>query len=98
MTQKGYLIVEARVSDPAAYEIYKNLAEAAIAQYGGRYLVRGGAVETLEGDWTPKRTVILEFPDMDSLKAFWNAPEYQPLRAIRQKASTGRLVAIHGYQ
>jgi uncharacterized protein (DUF1330 family) len=46
----------------------------------------------------PKRTVILEFPDMESLKAFWNAPDYLPLRAIRQKASSGRLVAIQGYQ
>jgi uncharacterized protein (DUF1330 family) len=94
----AYIVGDIEINDPEAYEEYRAKVPAVIAAYGGRYLVRGGAVESLEGDWTPKRTVILEFPDMESLKAFWNAPDYQPLRAIRQKASTGRLVAIQGYQ
>ena len=66
MTPKGYLIVEAKVSDPAAYEICKGLAQAAIAQYGGRYLVRGGTAEILEGRWTRlPRLVIVEFESAD---------------------------------
>ena len=84
MTQKGYLIVEARVSDPAAYEIYKNLAEAAIAQYGGRYLVRGGAVEILEGSWTKlPRLVIVEFESADRARCFYNRPNTrQPAKHV----------------
>ena len=71
MTQKGYLIVEAKVSDPEAYEIYKSLAQAAIAQYGGRYLVRGGAVEILEGNWTKlPRLVIVEFESVEQAGVF----------------------------
>jgi uncharacterized protein (DUF1330 family) len=94
----AYIVGDIEINDPEAYEEYRAKVPAVIAAHGGRYLVRGGAVEALEGDWTPKRTVILEFPDMESLKAFWNAPDYLPLRAIRQKASSGRLVAIQGYQ
>ncbi len=94
----AYIVGDIEINDPEAYEEYRAKVPAVIAAHGGRYLVRGGAVEALEGDWMPKRTVILEFPDMESLKAFWNAPDYLPLRAIRQKASSGRLVAIQGYQ
>jgi uncharacterized protein (DUF1330 family) len=94
----AYIVGDIEIHDPQAYEEYRARVPAVIAAHGGRYLVRGGAVETLEGDWALKRTVILEFPDMEALMAFWNAPDYQPLRAIRQKASTGRLVAIQGYQ
>ena len=84
------------VTDPAAYEEYRQKVPAIIAAYGGRYLVRGGATEVLEGTGTPERQVILEFPDMASLKAFYHSPEYQPLVALRQRASTGTLIAIEG--
>ena len=59
----AYLLVDCDVTDPARYETYKKLAPGAIAKYGGRYLVRGGAMSRLEGDWQPKRVVVLEFPD-----------------------------------
>ena len=62
----AYLLVDCEVTDPARYEIYKKLAPPAIAKYGGRYLVRGGAVQQVEGDWRPNRIVVLEFPDTDS--------------------------------
>jgi uncharacterized protein (DUF1330 family) len=92
----AYLVVDIEVTDPGAYEDYKAQVPALIAAHGGRYLVRGGATEVLEGSWQPQRTVILEFPDMASLKAFWQDPQYQPLRAIRERAARSNLVAVEG--
>ena len=94
MAAYGYVNIE--VTDPVAYEEYRRQVPAIIAAYGGKYLVRGGAVEVLEGSMVPKRQVILEFPDMASLKAFYNAPEYQALKMLRQKASHGDFLAIEG--
>jgi uncharacterized protein (DUF1330 family) len=93
----AYIHANIEVTDPVAFEEYRRQVPAVIAAYGGRYLVRGGATEVLEGDLHPQRQVILEFPDMASLKAFYHSPEYRPLIAIRQRASTGQLVAIEGF-
>lgn len=92
----AYIHANVEVTDPVAYEEYRRQVPAVIAAYGGRYLVRGGAAEVLEGDAHPHRQVILEFPDMASLKAFYHSPEYRPLIAIRQRASRGQLVAMDG--
>ncbi|MDM0012085.1 DUF1330 domain-containing protein [Variovorax sp. J22P168] len=92
----AYLLVDIEVTDPNAYEEYRAQVPALIAAHGGRYLVRGGAVEVLEGTWEPKRTVVLEFPDMVSLRAFWEDPAYLPLRAIRERAAMSNLVAVQG--
>lgn len=92
----AYIYGDIEVTDPAKYETYRQQVPALIAAHGGRYLVRGGAVDALEGDRTPRRQVILEFPDMAHLKAFYTSPEYKTLIAIRQSASVGSLVAIEG--
>lgn len=92
----AYLIVDAEVSDPARYEGYKALAEAAIAQYGGRYVVRGGAAETLEGDWVPRRIVVVEFADMEAAKRFYDSPEYHEARAARAGAADFRTIVVEG--
>lgn len=92
----AYLIADVDVTDPAKYEEYKKLAPAAIAKYGGRYLVRGGAHETLEGDWKPGRLVILEFPDLDRARAFYHSPEYAAARAARAGAARGDFVIVQG--
>lgn len=92
----AYIHAHLEVTDPVAYEKYRRQVPAVIAAYGGRYLVRGGAVEVLEGDAAPKRQVILEFPDMARLKAFYHSPEYAALIPLRQRASTGHLIAIEG--
>lgn len=92
----AYIHANVEVTDPVAYEEYRRQVPAVIAAYGGRYLARGGAVEVLEGDAQPQRQVILEFPDMASLKAFYHSAEYRPLIAIRQRASKGTLIAIDG--
>lgn len=92
----AYLIADVEVTDPQGYEEYRQKVPAIIAAHGGRYLVRGGTTEVLEGDWVPRRTVILEFPSREKLQAFYRSPEYQPLIAIRQRASNSRLVAVDG--
>jgi len=92
----AYIYADIEVTDPVAYEEYRRDVPALIAAHGGRYLVRGGAVEVLEGDRVPRRQVILEFPDMARLKAFYDSPDYRRLRAVRQAASRGSLVAIDG--
>ncbi len=92
----AYVYGNIEIHDPVLYEQYRALAPALIAAHGGRYLVRGGAAEVLEGDGKIHRQVILEFPDMASLKAFYFSPGYTTVKAIRQKAATGTLVAIEG--
>lgn len=64
----AYIIVEISIHDPKGYEEYKKLAPASIAASGGEFLIRGGKTETLEGDWTPERIVVVEFPDMETAK------------------------------
>jgi uncharacterized protein (DUF1330 family) len=92
----AYLFANVEITDPAGYEAYKKGVPATIAAHGGRYLTRAGATEVLEGDWTPQRVVILEFPDMARLKAWYDSPEYRPLREIRKRCSRSSLVAIEG--
>lgn len=91
-----YIYANIEVTDPALYEQYRAQVPAMIAAHGGRYLVRGGAAVLLEGDADIQRQVILEFPDMVALKAFYDSPEYAPLKALRQRAAKGSLVAIEG--
>jgi uncharacterized protein (DUF1330 family) len=92
----AYVIVQIEIEDPAAYERYKALAPASIATYGGRYLVRGGASDVLEGSWRPPRLVILEFPDRAQAHAWWNSPEYAPAKALRQSCAQTEMLLIEG--
>ena len=92
----AYVLVEIEVLDEAKYEPYKHLAPPLVAKYGGRFLVRGGATETLEGGWRPERLVILEFPSVESVRAWWGAPEYEGPKALRQAATHTRMVVVEG--
>lgn len=92
----AYLIAEIDVTDPDAYEGYRKLVPPAVAAYGGRFLVRGGAVESKEGGWSPARLVVIEFPTIDAARRFYDSPEYAPALSIRLKASTARLVLAEG--
>jgi len=92
----AYLMGEIEVTDPAVYEDYRKQVLAVVTKYGGRFIVRGGQVETLEGGWAPKRFVALEFPSMDQARSFYRSPEYAPLIALRQKASRGKLILVEG--
>lgn len=92
----AYLIADIEVIDGAGFEEYKEKVPATIAAYGGRYLARGGRTEALEGTLSLKRCVILEFPSLERLRAWWSSPEYQPLRELRQRAARSTLVAVEG--
>lgn len=92
----AYLYADVKVTDPSAFETYRQQVPALIAAHGGRYLVRGGAVEALEGDRVPGRQILLEFPDMAHLKAFYTSPQYRALITIRQGASFSNALAIEG--
>ena len=87
----AYLIVEHTITDRAGFEEYRTNVGPLIARFGGRYLTKGGSHKQPEGGhWKPERVVIIEFPDMQSLDAWYNSPEYQPLIALR-KACTSEL-------
>ena len=92
----AYVIADINVSDPGKYDEYRKQVLATIQKFGGRFLVRGGQHETLEGTWHPARLVLIEFPDMDALQAWYRSPEYAPLITLRQAASSGHLVAMQG--
>ena len=92
----AYVIGEIEVTDPVAYEEYRKQVPAVIAKHGGKYLVRGGAVEPLEGGWTPKRLVVLEFPSLEKAQAWYRSSDYAPLIPIRQAASRAKLAIVVG--
>jgi uncharacterized protein (DUF1330 family) len=92
----AYLIADVEILDSAGYEDYRRQVTATITAFGGRYLVRGGAHTVLEGDWSPKRCVILEFPNMAQLEAWYDSPAYVPLRAIRERTTKSRFVKVEG--
>ncbi len=92
----AYIYANVEITDPVAYEAYRAEVPAVITAHGGRYLVRGGATMVLEGAGVPQRQVILEFPDMAQLQAFYHSPQYQRLVGLRQAASVGTLFAIEG--
>jgi uncharacterized protein (DUF1330 family) len=92
----AYVVVDITVRDRETYERYKQLASSAVAAYGGRYLVRGGATETLEGGWRPSRFVILEFPSVELGRAWWGSQEYGPAKALRQACADTEMVLVEG--
>lgn len=93
----AYVLVEVEVTDPTTYEEYKQLTPASLAAYEGKFVVRGGAYETLEGDWKPNRMVVLEFPSVEQAKAWWNSPEYSKAKAIRQRAANTKMIVLEGF-
>ena len=89
-------VVNVRVHDPSLYDEYKRQTPDSVASFGGRFLARGGAVDVREGSWSPERLVVLEFPDVDAARAWYESPEYQELLAIRQRAAESELVITEG--
>lgn len=92
----AYVIVEIDVVDPAGYEEYKQLASATVEKYGGKYIIRGGAAETLEGDWNPKRIVVLQFDSIQRAKEWLNSEEYREPRKMRHRTARTRMVVVEG--
>jgi uncharacterized protein (DUF1330 family) len=92
----AYIIADVLVKDPVEYENYKRQTPPSIAQFGGRFVVRGGHAEVLEGDWQPNRVVVLEFPSLAQAKKWWASEEYAPVKAIRLRAASCRLIVVEG--
>jgi uncharacterized protein (DUF1330 family) len=92
----AYVIFDIDVQDPATYREYIELAPATVASYGGKYLARGGRTEKLEGEWVPKRLVILQFDRVERAKDWLDSPEYGKVKPLRHKAARSNIVVIEG--
>ena len=92
----AYVIFDVEIRDAAKFQDFMNGVKPAIEYAGARYLVRGGAHQVHEGDWTPRRIVLLEFPSMEAWEAFYNGATYQGLKRIRDECSSARLVSVVG--
>lgn len=92
----AYVIAEVNVTDPKLYDEYKKLVPATVQKYGGRFAVRGGALESKEGGWAPSRIVVLEFPSMEQARKWYHSPEYAPALAMRHKAANSKLILVEG--
>ena len=92
----AYYIGEHKISDAALFDEYLAKVVPMIEKFGGRYLTKAGSHEILEGDWRPNRVVIIEFPDTASIKAWYTAPDYQPLIALRRRAATDVMMMLEG--
>lgn len=93
---KTYVIVDVKITDPSRYEDYKKLTPASLLPYDGKFLVRGGQSETLEGSWKPGRVVVLEFPSAQKARAWWSSEGYAPAKALRQAASVTQMILVEG--
>ena len=92
----GYVIVNNEITDESAFAEFRDRIAETIEAHGGRYLVRGGATEVVEGDWMPGRVVVVEFDSVDQARACLNSPEYADLKAIRLKAASASVVIVEG--
>lgn len=92
----AYVLVELSIYDPELYEEYKQLTPDTIKAFGGRFVVRGGTSEHLEGDWNPERIVLLEFPTVERAREWWHSEEYTRARLIRQRAAETRMIILQG--
>lgn len=92
----AYIIVEVKVHDAKLYDEYKGQVQPTLDKYGGRFLVRGGKTEMLEGDWKPSRMVVIEFPSADQARAWWSSPEYAEPKALRQRSAVTQMILAEG--
>ena len=92
----AYLIADVDVQDPESYRAYAAQVPATIEQFGGKFLVRGGESRVLEGDWRPHRTVVLEFPDMETLDRWYNSEAYSSIIGIREQAAVSSVFVVEG--
>jgi uncharacterized protein (DUF1330 family) len=92
----AYVIFDVDVTDMTRYEEFMRNVQPAIDAAGGKYLARGGALKVYEGDWQPRRMVLLQFPSVQAFESFYNSPTYQDLKTIRDACSSARLVSVQG--
>jgi len=94
----AYVVVEVEITDPERFKDYQAMVPATIAAFGGKYLVRGGEVETLEGSWNPSRVVVLEFESVEQAKRWWDSDEYREARDLRQATSNTNMIVVQGVE
>ena len=92
----GYIVVDVEITDPDEYQTYTKQTLATIERYGGKFLVRGGNSEALEGEWKPKRLVIIEFPSVEQAKAWYDSPEYSSIIGIRHRSANSKMLLVQG--
>ena len=92
----AYIIVDVEIHDPVQYEDYKKLTPISLAKYQGKFIVRGGTTETLEGGWDPQRIVVLEFPNAELAKSWWDSEEYAPAKALRHRTAKSKMILVEG--
>ena len=92
----AYVIVDLDVKDPEGFASYRDRVPDIIAKHGGKFIVRGGAFEIVEGDWDAHRIVVLEFPDMAAAKRFWNSDEYKQILPLRLDNADSRVLFVEG--
>jgi uncharacterized protein (DUF1330 family) len=92
----AYIVVDVEVHDPVRHEDYRKSVLPTLAPYDGRFLVRGGRVEVLEGSWSPKRLVVVEFPSAEKAREWWHSAEYAAPKALRQATSYTDMVLVEG--
>ena len=92
----AYIILDIEVKDPVRYAEYKELASPTVAQYGGKFIVRGGEAENLEGDWSPARIVVLQFDSVEQARKWLNSPEYRPALELRHQTAVTRSIIVEG--
>lgn len=92
----AYVVVQVDIKDPERYDQYRQMVPSTLEQYGGRFLVRGGQVETLEGSWHPSRFVVIEFDSTEQAKAWWSSVEYRPAKELRQQTSHTEMILCEG--
>jgi uncharacterized protein (DUF1330 family) len=92
----AYVLVDIEVTDAEPYADYRRQVPPIVEKFGGKYLVRGGDLETLEGDWTPRRLVVLEFPSVEKARQFYDSEEYRPLKSLRISSTDSKMVLVEG--
>ena len=92
----AYVIVDVEINNHEDYEEYKKLTPASITAYEGSFIVRGGSTEVLEGDWSPGRIVVLEFPSVERAKQWWSSTEYATAKSIRHRSAKTRMIVVEG--
>jgi uncharacterized protein (DUF1330 family) len=96
ISMSAYVVVDLEIINQEEFEAYKRLVPATIEKYGGRYLARGGKVQTLDGGWDPKRFVLLEFSSVDQAKAWFDSPEYSKPKALRERSARSKIIVVEG--
>ncbi len=92
----AYIIVQVDVTDPETFETYRAQVPATLAPFGGEFIVRGGDMEVLEGDWPIPRCVVIRFPDMEKARAWWASAEYEGPKALRQASANANMIVVEG--